>query len=110
VIMAAADGTEEASQTCTVITTLLSSLIILAPSLEFCVDPARLAETAFCLRRSWSARWRNLALRLLVESLALYADQELLIERLINNLTLDECGQVISLAEVAILARSCQSG
>jgi hypothetical protein len=110
VIMPAADGTEEASQTCTVITTLLSSLIILAPSLEFCVDPARLAETAFCLRRSWSARWRNLALRLLVESLALYADQELLIERLINNLTLDECGQVISLAEVEILARSCQSG
>jgi hypothetical protein len=41
---------------------------------------------------------------------ALDADQELLIERLINNLTLDECGQVISLAEVEILARSCQSG
>jgi hypothetical protein len=49
------------------------------------VDPARLAETAFCVRRSWIARWRNLALRLLVESLALDADQELLIERLINN-------------------------
>ena len=49
-------------------------------------------------------------LRLLVESLALDADQELLIERLINNLTLDQCGQVISLAEVEILARSCQSG
>jgi hypothetical protein len=74
------------------------------------VDPARLAETAFCVRRSWIARWRNLALRLLVESLALDADQELLIERLINNLTLDECGQVNSLVEVEILARSCQSG
>jgi len=69
-----------------------------------------LLKTAFCVRRSWIARWRNLALRLLVESLALDADQELLIERLINNLTLDECGQVISLAEVEILARSCQSG
>jgi hypothetical protein len=78
--------------------------------LAFCVDPARLAETAFCVRRSWIARWRNLALRLVVESLALDADQGLLIERLINNLTLDECGQVISLAEVEILARSCQSG
>ena len=49
-------------------------------------------------------------LRLLVETLALDADQELLIERVINNLTLDQCGQVISLAEVEILARSCQSG
>ena len=45
-----------------------------------------------------------------LESLALDADQELLIERLINNLTLNECGQVNSLVEVEILARSCQSG
>jgi hypothetical protein len=35
---------------------------------------------------------------------------QLLIEHIINNLTLDECGQVISLAEVEILARCCQSG
>jgi hypothetical protein len=74
------------------------------------VDPARLAETAFCVRRSWIARWRKLALRLLVESLAVDADQELLIERLIDNRAFDECDQVIRLAEVEILARSCQSG